>query len=61
MIPSQHFKHLHEMNTALQSAWMRLVVARQSGNPKEINHATQEYLQLLQLTYNAAQLAVSGQ
>ena len=61
MIPEHQFQHIISANKALQSAYERMLKARQCGNPQEINHATLRYLQLLQLAYQTAEMAVSSQ
>ena len=60
MITQHDLQHLIEANKALQSAWERLLSVYPDGNPNQLNKATLEYLQTLQMVYQAAQRAVAG-
>ena len=60
MIPEHQFEHIISANNALQSAYARMLKARQCGNPQEINHATLRYLQVLQVAYQTAENAVAA-
>ena len=60
MITQHDLQNLIEGNKALQSAWERLLSVYPHGNPNQVNTATMEYLQTLQMVWNAAQSAVAG-
>ena len=60
MIHPQQLQHLTEANTALHNAWQDVIKCQQAGNPIETQHATMRYLQVLQMVYEAAQVAVAG-
>ena len=60
MLTQHDLQHLIEANKALQSAWERLLRINQCGNSNQVNNATMEYLQTLQMVWSAAQRAVAG-
>ena len=59
MLTQHELQHLIDANKALQSALERLLRINQCGNSNQVNKATMEYLQTLQMVWNAAESAVA--